>query len=135
MTIQLAKLDEDFWELISAEERAKASKSFEIPSFEERESLVVGRAAQLLFNIEYDDKGFVRNQIERMWVIVAERSPPFYVGRLISQPSCVVPEDEFYLSFNSEVPFQSIHVIDIQEPPAEFLAIVFGSEPTNVWPR
>jgi hypothetical protein len=56
--------------------------TFEIPSAVERESLISGQLAKLVFRIT---QGAAVN-VERMWVIVQERHPGYYIGKLDNDP-------------------------------------------------
>ena len=78
--------------------------TFEIPSQEDRESLLPGDFAKLIFRIEFDDEAHV----ERMWVEVTEVGPEFYVGVLGNDPYCT---DE--IRSGMRVEFNADHVIQI----------------------
>ena len=56
-----------------------------------------------------------------MWVLVAERLGGGYIGILDSQPASVERSDNVYLCFGAEIPFFPEHVIDIADPPAEYV--------------
>jgi hypothetical protein len=135
--MRLASRDVDFWELRSAEEsHAQHPDTFWLPSRDERENLRRGQAARLIFDIEsIDDFGQVQVQGERMWVVVAERCGSLYVGILDNQPASVEPGDKVYLCFGAEVPFGPEHVIDIGDPPAEYVEWQLGQQPERRWPR
>jgi hypothetical protein len=135
--MRLASRTVDFWELRSAEEsHAQHPDTFWIPSREERENLQRGQAARLIFDIEsIDDAGQVQLQGERMWVVVSERCGGLYVGILDNQPASVEPGEKVYLYFGAEVPFGPEHVIDIGDPPAEYVEWQLGQQPERRWPR
>jgi hypothetical protein len=135
--MRLANRESDFWELRSAEDAHAASpNSFSIPDLVKRRSLQRGQAAKLIFDIEgYADDGSVSVQGERMWVIVAERVGDRYVGILDNQPACLQPSDKVYLIMGAEIPFGPEHVIDIGEPPAEYVEWQLGQPPDRRWPR
>lgn len=128
---------DDYWELVSAEERhAESPDSFWIPTRSERESLKIGQTAKLLFEIESEnEEGEVERNVERMWVVVSEIDSPYYIGRLANKPATVDEHEDFYLQLGVEVPFKAEHVIDIDQPPAEFLEKFFSEQPKGIWPR
>lgn len=126
----------DYWELRSAEEsHAKYGDKFWIPSREERQSLKRGQAARLMFDIEADNAGELEVSGERMWVIVSEVIGDTYIGILDNQPVCVDPDDDFYLQFGAEVPFQAKHVIDVDAPPQDYVEELLSQNPARIWPR
>ena len=135
--MRLPSLERDYWGLVSGEARhAESSESFWIPALSERQSLKVGQVAKLIFEIESEnERGEVERNYERMWVVVLEIASPYYIGRLINKPATVDETEEFYLSLGAEVPFLPEHVIDIDQPPEEFLKTLFSEKPRNVWPR
>ena len=134
--MRLATFERDFWQLRSGEEsHLKNPDSFWLPPLADRQNLRRGQAARLIFEIEGDDDGVVRVQGERMWVIVAERLGDTYVGILDNQPACLEPADNVYLRFGAEVPFRAEHVIDIAQPPAEYVEWQLGQPPERVWSR
>jgi hypothetical protein len=135
--MRLPSLETDYWALASGEERHEESPdSFWIPSLSERQSLKVEQAAKLIFEIESEnEEGEVERDCERMWVVVSEIKPPYYIGRLTNKPVTVGEDEDFYLKLDVEVPFLPEHVIDIDQPPEEFLKALFSEEPKGVWPR
>jgi hypothetical protein len=135
--MRLATFERDFWELRSAEEsHRKNPEKFYLPPLEERKNLRRGQAAKLIFEIEaYGESGAVERAGERMWVIVAERVGDYYIGMLDSQPALVEPGEKTYLCFGAEIPFAPEHVIDIAEPPAEYVEWQLSQAPERSWPR
>lgn len=135
--MRLPTLERDFWTLRSAEESHRAHPDkFWIPPDEERRNLERGKAAKLIFDIEaVDVDGTVFVNGERMWVIVAERVGGLYIGILDSKPAMFEPSERVYLCFGAEIPFGPEHVIDIVEPPAEYVEWQLGQKPERVWPR
>jgi hypothetical protein len=135
--MRLPSHKQDFWTLVSGEERhAESPGSFWVPPLSERESLKVGQAAKLIFEIESENKqGEVERDCERMWVVVSEVASPYYIGRLINKPAIVDETEEFYLKLDVEVPFLPEHVIDIDQPPEDYLKALFSEEPRSVWSR
>jgi hypothetical protein len=135
--MRLPSLEKDYWALASGEERhAESSDSFWIPPLSKRQSLKVGQAAKLIFEIESEnEEGGIERDCERMWVVVSEIKPPYYIGRLINKPATIDEDEGFYLKLDVEVPFLPEHVINIDQPPEEFLKSLFSEEPKGVWPR
>ena len=133
----MASFEQDFWQLRSGEESYRQhSDSFWLPPLEQRQALRRGQSARLIFDIEgEDDDGTVEVQGERMWVVVAEQVGDAYIGILDNQPACLEPADGVYLRFGAEVPFRAEHVIDIGQPPAEYVEWQLGQPPDRVWPR
>jgi hypothetical protein len=127
----------DFWQVASGEARHRATpETFWIPSLTQREGLRRGQAAKLLFEIEgQDEKGEQDVWTERMWVLVTERLQDGYLGILTNQPAGIEPTDAFYLQERSEIPFRAEHVIDIDDPPPDFVAEVLTAGPRRSWPR
>ena len=135
--MRLATVEHDFWELLSGEESHREHpETFRIPPREQRESLQCGQAARLIFAIEGEEEdGKVSVQCERMWVIVAEKVGDVYIGILDNQPACLGRSYDVYLRFGAEVPFRAEHVIDIGQPPDEYVEWQLGQPPDRVWPR
>ncbi len=135
--MRLASFKLDFWQLRSAEASHRENpESFQIPPRKQRQNLQRGQAARLIFDIEGEEEdGSVSVQGERMWVIVAEKIGDIYIGILDNQPACLEQADNIYLRFGAEVPFQSRHVTDIGQPPAEYVEWQLSQPPERVWPR
>jgi hypothetical protein len=134
--MRLPTLERDFWTLRSGEESHRAHPDkFWIPPVEERHNLQRGKAARLIFDIEAEDEGKVVLNGERMWVIVAERVGELYIGILDNKPATFEPSDAAYLCFGAEIPFGPEHVIDISDPPADYVDWQLGQKPERVWPR
>jgi hypothetical protein len=135
--MRLATFKRDFWQLRSGEESHRRDPDrFWIPPREDRENLRRGQSVKLIFDIEAEDEtGKVQIQGERMWVTVAERIGDLFIGILENQPGCLEPTESTYLCMGAEVPFAAEHVIDIANPPADYLAWQFGQEPERRWPR
>jgi hypothetical protein len=134
--VRLPTLKQDFWELRSGEESHRKSPiTFQIPSRDARANLRRGQAAKLIFEIEAtDETGAIVVGGERMWVIMTERVAEVYLGVLVDEPS-LDPSDDVYLREGAEIPFLPEHIIDIDDPPDDFVAQVFAREPTRRWPR
>lgn len=78
--------------------------TFWIPSRMERENLLPGEIVKLIFRILNGGN----ENVERMWVIVKERFPDYYVGILDNDPNCTTE-----LCSGAEVQFKPEHVINI----------------------
>ena len=134
--MRLPTLERDFWTLRSGEASHRAHPDkFWIPPAEERRNLRRGRAARLIFDIEAEVDGKVAVTGERMWVIVAERVGDLYIGILDNKPASFEPSDNAYLCFGAEIPFGPEHVIDVGDPPADYVEWQLGQKPERVWPR
>lgn len=95
-----------------------------------------GQAARLIFDIEGENEnGKLEIVGERMWVIVSERVEDTYIGILDNQPTCSNFEDNVYLRLGVEVPFRAEHIIDIEDPPQDYVDWQLGQTPERVWPR
>ena len=70
-----------------------------------------------------------------MWVIISEKIGDTYIGILDNQPVCFDPADNFYLSFGAEIPFLAEHIIDIDNPPQDYVDWQLSQKPEHVWPR
>lgn len=136
--MRLPTLDDDGWTLRSAEASHRAHpQTFWIPPLDARRNLQRGNAARLVFDIETvdDNDGGHVIQGERMWVIVLDRVGDLYIRILDNQPASVGPNDRAYLCFGAEIPFGPEHVVDIGEPPPEYVAWQLGQKAERIWPR
>lgn len=135
--MRLPTLTHDFWTLRSGAAMHREHRdSFWIPPYEARVNLQIGQAAQLIFDIEGEDQhGQVSVQGERMWVIVAAKIGDYYLGILDSQPAALAPSDTVYLCFGAEIPFLAEHVIDIANPPQDYVRWQLSQAPERIWPR
>ena len=70
-----------------------------------------------------------------MWVLVAERVSDGYIGILDNRRAALEGEPGAYLVEGAEIPFWPEHVIEIAEPPPEWIAERLGRPPTRHWPR
>ena len=133
--VRLASLARDSWQLRSGEDaHAAHPETFWIPPLRQREALRRGDGVKLVFDVEgVEEDGRVTIQGEKMWVIVAERRGDVYIGRLENEPD-LVPDDDTYLRRGAEIPFLPEHVVDIQSPPAEYVAGRLAEPPTRRWP-
>jgi hypothetical protein len=70
-----------------------------------------------------------------MWVTVAERVGDFFIGILENQPACLEPAENVYLCMGAEIPFLPEHVIDIADPPGDYVEWQLGQALERCWPR
>ena len=121
----------DGWCLDDGEARhAAAPDTFWLPERQRRESLQPGDLAKLIFRISVDD-AHESVAVERMWVIVRERTSDGYLGVLDNEPDAIAENDKFWLG--TEFPFSAKHVIDIEEKCANTVALA-REEPRRRWP-
>ena len=116
----------DGWCLEDGEERHReAPATFSIPDFELRRRLQPGDLAKLIFKIavEGDEYGAV----ERMWVIIRERTPDGYVGMLDNEPDSISKNDQFWRG--TELPFEYRHIIAIGHADEETIALAKAPVP------
>jgi len=135
--MRLANFEQDYWELRNGEDCHKENPDkFWIPKLQDRQSLKIGDAAKLIFDIECEDEGKIIIQGERIFVIVSEIVGNKYVGILDSQPACIDKDQEnVYLGFGVEIPFSHEHIIDIDRPPDDYIEWQLGQPPERKWPR
>jgi hypothetical protein len=120
------KLDNDGWELISAEDRnATHPDTFQIPAREKRESLAPGDAAKLLFDIETREEGRVVDRgVDRMWVIIKSRTEGGYIGVLDSNPGTA---ENLRLQEGDNITFGPEHITEIGSPPRDYVMKKYGA--------
>lgn len=119
-------LEADGWTLVSAEERhAAAQGTFQIPTKSDRETLVCGVAAKLLFHIETKEGDQVIDSgVDRMWVIVRAVTPEGrYVGVLDNDPG---QSDGLNLRAGDDIVFGPEHVAAIDYPSKDYVAGKYG---------
>ena len=122
----------DGWGLDNAEEyHSKAPDTFAIPQLLERQNLQPGDFAHLLFRINVDgtEDGEV---IERMWVVVSERTSDGYIGVLDNDPESIDENDRLWSG--TELPFASHHVIGIAKGDTDSQALA-AENPRTRWIR
>jgi len=68
-----------------------------------------------------------------MYVLVSHPTGEGYMGLLTSKPQLLEPSD-VYLCAAAEVYFGPEHVIDIDQPPEDFVRVMFSEPPTRTWP-
>jgi hypothetical protein len=69
-----------------------------------------------------------------MWVIVSETIDGGYIGILDNQPASIPVDASDYLCFGAEVPFLPEHIIDIAQPPQDYIDWQLSQPPERVWP-
>jgi hypothetical protein len=122
--------DIDGWCLEDGEAyHADAPDTFWIPERHRRESLEAGDLAKLVFRISVDNAE-ENVSVERMWVLVRERTAEGYLGVLDNEPDAIAENDEFWLG--TELPFSAKHVINIEERDANTIALA-AKEPRSRW--
>ena len=122
----------DGWELEDGEAyHAAAPNTFWIPERKHREGLYPGDYAKLIFRIAVDNEENPVS-VERMWVIVRERTPWGYFGLLRNEPDAIQENDVLWL--NTELPFRPEHIIDIDYPDEESVDLA-KRPPRRAWPR
>lgn len=134
--MHLPSLESDYWELRSGEEAHREHPdTFWIPPLEQRQNINRGQAVRLIFDIESEDEDAnITVQSERMWVIVSERHGGYYIGILDNQPASLDPaNNNVYLCFGAEIPFLPEHVIDIANPPNQYVEWQLGQPPERRW--
>ena len=122
--------DIDGWCLEDGEAyHAEAPNSFWIPERHRREALQAGDLAKLIFRISVDN-AYENVAVERMWVLVRERTADGYLGVLDNEPDAIAENDEFWLG--SELPFTAKHVISIEERDENTIALA-SKKPRTRW--
>lgn len=122
--------DIDGWCLDDGEAyHAAAPATFWIPERHRRESLEAGDLAKLIFRISVDNAD-ESVSVERMWVLIRERTADGYLGVLDNEPDAIAENDQFWLG--SELPFSAKHVINIEERDANTIALA-SKEPRTRW--
>jgi len=108
------------WELDDGEAlNREFPTTFWIPDLTVRKRLQPGDLAKLIFRIAIDDPDYPV-AVERMWVIVSERTSEGYRGVLDNEPTSLAEND--YLWPGVELPFAAYHIIDALESDAKLRA-------------
>lgn len=119
-------LHKDGWRLDDGEERHReAPATFHIPDLALRKGLPPGDYAKLIFEIAVEDDE--HPAVERMWVIIRERTQDDYIGMLANQPHSVAENDEFWRG--TELPFEYRHIISVEPGDAESVAAASAPAP------
>lgn len=106
-TIRLPDFERDGFGLDDAEKRQAEFSEFRIPDLSERQTLRPGDYAKLLFEIDVD--GDI--EVERMWVLIRERTENGYVGSLAN--NAIDAGGNPRLLFGAELRFEDRHIADI----------------------
>jgi hypothetical protein len=109
--VRAPDLHKDGWCLLDGEQLNRdAPKTFHIPDLAVRRNLQLGDFAKLVFEIAVEGDKYP--SVERMWVVIRERTPSGYLGVLDNEPDCISENDSFWLG--TEVPFDHRHIIAVQ---------------------
>jgi hypothetical protein len=101
-------LVKDAWCLLDGEQyHREAPTTFEIPDLALRKILQPGDFAKLMFKISVEGEA----EVERMWVIIRERTSSGYIGMLDNTPSYILENDRLWVG--TEVPFEYRHIIAV----------------------
>jgi hypothetical protein len=123
--------EKDGWSLDDGEEYHQAApKTFFIPDLALRKILRPGDFAKLIFRIAVEGKEHAC--VERMWVIVRERTMGGYVGMLNNEPESISENGRFWLG--TELPFDYRHIIAVEHANEESLAQAWAPVPIP-WDR
>jgi hypothetical protein len=123
--------EKDGWCLGDGEQwHREFPETFEIPDLALREILRPGDLAKLMFRIAIE--GAEEEEVERMWVIIRERTSSGYVGMLYNKPSSIPQNDRLW--FGTELPFEYRHIIDVHPPNEESSALAKAPAPIP-WDR
>jgi hypothetical protein len=119
-------IEGNLWILVSAEERAAAyPDTFHLPPLAVRQSLSLGDAAKLLFEIETRENGLtIERGVDRMWVIVRAKTAYGYIGVLDNDPGIA---ENLWLREGDPVAFAPEHVADIGRPPRDYIIEKYGA--------
>jgi hypothetical protein len=121
----------DGWCLDDGEEYHRAApKTFLIPDLALRKILQPGDFAKLIFKIAVEGDEY--DSIERMWVIIRERTPNGYVGMLDNEPFPISENDRFWVG--TELPFDYRHIIAVEHGTAQSIALAGAPVPIP-WDR
>ena len=105
----LATFDDDGWTVSDGEvSHQNSPNTFEIPPFEERNSLKIGDWAKLRFLFFAVEVNGTPINGERMWVEIIGHKDDYYQGILINQPIFLEA-----LEYGDTLWFEARHVIDI----------------------
>jgi hypothetical protein len=120
----------DGWRLEDGESRHRETpSSFWIPDLAIRTSLYPGDFAKLIFSIAVDDLE-QSLEVERMWVIVRERTSFGYLGVLDNDPKCIAENDSLWSG--AELPFEARHIIDVDHANEDSVRIA-ADRPAKLW--
>jgi hypothetical protein len=124
-------LEIDGWCLADGEvHHAAAPETFRLPERKVREALQSGDFAKLIFRIDVDEAN-ESHGVERMWVLVRERTSNGYLGVLDNEPLGIAKNEELWRG--TELPFSPQHMIDVEKGDAGSMALA-GEAPRKRWP-
>jgi hypothetical protein len=124
-------LERDGWCLDDGEQRNReAPETFHIPDLALRKILQPGDFAKLIFEIAVE--GEEHPAVERMWVIIRERTDSGYIGMLDNEPDSISENDRFWLG--TEIPFNYRHIIAVRHGDEASIALVKAPVPIP-WDR
>jgi hypothetical protein len=126
--MRLPDYDLDGWELEDGEQyHREAPDTFWIPPLDSRQMLQPGDFAKLIFGIALDDPE-TPEAVERMWVLIRERTPTGYMGVLNNDPDCIGENDIFWSG--AELPFEPRHIINVEARDIDSLKL--AAEPPRI---
>ena|ERR1700759_3759103 len=129
--VRAPDLKRDGWCLLDGEQlHREAPQTFHIPDLALRQNLQLGDFAKLIFEIAIEGDEYP--SVERMWVVIRERTPSGYLGILDYQPDSISENDRFWLG--TEVPFDHRHIIAVQGGDAASVALAKAPVPIP-WDR
>ena len=121
----------DGWCLEDGEElHREAPATFAMPDLALRKLLQPGDLAKLIFKIAVE--GSEHGAVERMWVIVRERTPSGYIGMLDNEPDSISENSRFWVG--TEMPFDYRHIISVR--PGDEASVALAKAPVPIpWDR
>jgi len=124
--MRIPDIELDGWGLGDGEQwHREFPKTFEIPDLALRKILRPGDLAKLMFRISIQNEA--EEEVERMWVIIRERTADGYIGMLYNKPSSI-PENG-RLWFGTELLFEYRHIIAAHPPNEESPALAKAPVP------
>ena len=124
-------LEKDGWCLHDGEQRSReAPETFLIPNLALQEILQPGDFAKLIFEIAVEGEEYPA--VERMWVIIRERTPSGYIGMLDNEPDSISENNKFWVG--TEMPFDYRHIISVRRGDEASLALAKAPVPIP-WDR
>lgn len=119
VTSRPPRIETDGWQLVSAEEHQRKHPTLGLPELERRQSVKVGQAAKLLFDIETKEAGrTVDRGADRMWVLVRAHDAGVYLGILDSDPG---QAENLRLRPGDTLRLGPEHIIAIEQPPRDYI--------------
>jgi hypothetical protein len=122
--MRLPDYEKDGWCLDDGEQyHQEAPETFLIPDLTLRKILRPGDFAKLMFKIAVEGE----EEVERMWVIIRDRTSSGYVGVLDNEPGSIPRNDRLWLG--TEVPFEYRHIIAVQPGDEKSIAVAKAPAP------